>query len=148
VAVTAVLFDGVAETPITATLQQVNVSTPGTLTGRVSTEVQLEFATGRTPTVTIGVSDADPALFTDGSGRAAVWEQAEGVIALFGTGFGPGAVTVEVGGRPAEVLYAAPAPGLLPGVTQINIRVPSGTAPGAVFVVRSGARVSSQRTYL
>jgi uncharacterized protein (TIGR03437 family) len=94
---------------------------------------------------------ADPALFTadgSGSGRAAIWEQQEGIVALFGTGFGTGSVSVEIGGRTADVLYAGAAPGLVSGVTQINVRVPPATAPGAAIVVRSGDRVSAQRTTL
>jgi uncharacterized protein (TIGR03437 family) len=37
-------------------------------------------------------------------------------------------VTAYVGGQPAEVLYAGAAPGLIAGVTQINVRLPAGLA--------------------
>jgi uncharacterized protein (TIGR03437 family) len=49
-------------------------------------------------------------------------------------------ITVTVGGRPAEVLYAGGAPGLVAGVIQINIRIP-GDAPtgdGVMVVVDAG----------
>jgi uncharacterized protein (TIGR03437 family) len=36
----------------------------------------------------------------------------------------------EIGGQEAEILYAGPAPGLISGVFQINMRVPPGVAPG------------------
>ena len=46
------------------------------------------------------------------------------------------AVTVTIGGQPAEVLYAGNAPGLVQGVIQMNVRVNPATASGAqpVFV--------------
>jgi len=39
-------------------------------------------------------------------------------------------VTVTIGGRTAEVLYAGAAPGLVAGVFQINVRIPADTTPG------------------
>ena len=66
-------------------------------------------------------------------------------VMVFGTGFGilnsvatgdPGTlattvnqVTATVGGMPAEVSYAGSAPGLIPGLVQINIRVPEALEP-------------------
>jgi uncharacterized protein (TIGR03437 family) len=49
-------------------------------------------------------------------------------------------VTVSVGGRPATVLYAGGAPGLVAGVIQINARVPVDVGPGSSLpvVVRIG----------
>lgn len=44
-------------------------------------------------------------------------------------------ITVEIGGRPARVLYAGPAPGLVHGLVQINAEVPAGVPPGAASVV-------------
>jgi uncharacterized protein (TIGR03437 family) len=35
------------------------------------------------------------------------------------------------GGRPADVLYAGAAPGIVAGVTQVNFRVPADLAIGA-----------------
>jgi hypothetical protein len=40
------------------------------------------------------------------------------------------AVSVRIGGIPAEVLYAGAAPGLVSGVLQVNVRIPN-SAPGA-----------------
>jgi uncharacterized protein (TIGR03437 family) len=66
------------------------------------------------------------------------------VIMIYGTGFGTlqapvtdgqaataidpasAVVTANLAGMPAEVLYAGSAPGLIAGVTQINIRLPGG----------------------
>jgi uncharacterized protein (TIGR03437 family) len=54
-------------------------------------------------------------------------------------------VTVKVGGIDAQVLYAGPAPGLIAGLTQIDILIPSGVpAASAVPVVVTIGGVSSQ----
>jgi len=44
-------------------------------------------------------------------------------------------VTVTVGGQPAQVLYAGEAPGLVSGVLQVNVVIPSGAASGAAVPV-------------
>jgi len=52
-------------------------------------------------------------------------------------------ITVMVNGQPAEVVYAGNAPGLIPGVAQVNVRLPSGVLSGLNTVaVTSGAIVS------
>jgi uncharacterized protein (TIGR03437 family) len=75
------------------------------------------------------------------------------VIMVFGTGFGAAnpplsdggivasignfttLVTAAVGGLPAEVTYAGPAPGLAPGAAQINIRLPEGVPENSTVPV-------------
>lgn len=86
-----------------------------------------------------------------------------GIVILYGTGEGvtdPGSqdgllatavypkprqpVTVRIGGKDAEVLYAGAAPGLVAGVFQINVRIPEGVAPGPQpVVVQIGTASSS-----
>lgn len=52
-------------------------------------------------------------------------------------------VTVRIGGRDAEVVYAGAAPGLVAGVFQINVKVPDATPTGAQpVVVQIGAAAS------
>jgi uncharacterized protein (TIGR03437 family) len=52
-------------------------------------------------------------------------------------------VTVQIGGQPADVLYAGAAPGLVAGLMQVNARVPQGASPGAAEVtVTVGSAVS------
>lgn len=71
------------------------------------------------------------------------------ILMVFGTGFGSldppaqdgqiaGAiarttlpVTASIGGLPADVLYAGAAPGLVAGMVQVNLRVPSGLTPNS-----------------
>jgi uncharacterized protein (TIGR03437 family) len=104
------------------------------------------------------------ALNEDGSVNAPGNPASEGsVIAIFGAGGGmtappeaPGTlaptnpatltrpVSVTIGGKTAEVLYAGPAPGLLSGVFQVNARVPSGagSTSGVLVSVTIGAITS------
>jgi uncharacterized protein (TIGR03437 family) len=52
-------------------------------------------------------------------------------------------VTVQIGGRSAQVLYAGPAPGFVAGVLQVNVRIaedfPSGAAVPVVITVGGNA---------
>lgn len=47
-----------------------------------------------------------------------------------------GSVTVTIGGMPAAVTYAGPAPGQVSGVIQVNAIVPAGISPGTVVPAR------------
>jgi uncharacterized protein (TIGR03437 family) len=95
----------------------------------------------------------------NGAGRAAARGS---VVMLFATGEGQtspagtdgkpavgvypkplSAVTVQIGGRDAEVLYYGAAPDLVAGVMQINVRVPAETAVGnAPIVIKVGSEAS------
>jgi uncharacterized protein (TIGR03437 family) len=39
-------------------------------------------------------------------------------------------VTVDIGGQPAKVSYAGAAPGMMPGVLQVNAEIPASVQPG------------------
>jgi uncharacterized protein (TIGR03437 family) len=89
-------------------------------------------------------------------------------VSLYGTGFGqtdpPGQdgaltqappagvlplpllqpVTVTIGGKPAVTQYAGGAPGIVQGVTQINVQIPSGLPAGNAAVVVAVAGLQSQ----
>ena len=80
-------------------------------------------------------------LSADGSGSGtAAWIAEDGtintsvkpgsVVAVFGTGLNNQPLTILVNGRPPEILYAGSAPGQVPGVDQINFRIPLETAAG------------------
>ena len=53
-------------------------------------------------------------------------------------------VSVTIGGRNAEVLYAGSAPGMVAGLLQINARVPDDLAGGALPVIISIGGRNSQ----
>ena len=54
------------------------------------------------------------------------------------------AVSVDIGGAPAEILYAGPSPGLVNGILQINVKIPGSATSGkaAPIVLRIGAGTS------
>jgi uncharacterized protein (TIGR03437 family) len=101
---------------------------------------------------------SNPAIFTSGAtgyGQAAALNAdhsvnslenpaARGsVIVLYATGVSEAPVAVRVAGRPARLLFAGQAPGMVQGVQQINAEVPADCPAGAVPVtVRSGETTS------
>jgi len=123
---------------------------------------EIDISSGGNPiaSATIQVSDAAPGLFTtdSGTGQAAAVNQdgklnssdrpasRGSIILLFATGGGTteSAVSVTIGGLPADVLYGGPAPGF-PGLMQINARVPgkltqTGALPVTLSVGAAGAQ--------
>jgi uncharacterized protein (TIGR03437 family) len=56
-------------------------------------------------------------------------------------------VSATVGGLPATVIYAGTAPGIVTGVMQVNVQIPSNAAPGPavplVITVGTGATAAS-----
>jgi uncharacterized protein (TIGR03437 family) len=66
-------------------------------------------------------------------------------------------VSVTIGGIPAEVIYAGPAPGLVAGALQVNVRVPLNVSPAVDIPVQlqvgnavspPGVTVALQRNFL
>ena len=70
------------------------------------------------------------------------------IVTLYGTGLGaPGlGVSVQIGGRAAEVLYAGPTASF-PGVFQINARLPADLPAGAAEVVVTAGAATSPAGY-
>ena len=105
------------------------------------------------------------ALNQNGSGNGTASPAAKGsTIVLYATGEGQtnplgvtgsvtgatlkkptAAVSVTVGGLPATVAYAGSAPGLVSGVLQLNVIVPTGVASGVVPVVLTIGGVATQQ---
>ena len=159
-----VLIDGKAALLLYVSSAQATATVPPEVTGKSMVEVKATYNGSLVGAVRVPVSNAWPALFTAsaaGAGQASALNQdnsingasnpaAPGsVVQLFGTGsggaIGTSPVRVTVGGQPAEVLYAGPAPGLISGVFQVNARIPS-TATGAMPVVVQVGRSASPPT--
>jgi uncharacterized protein (TIGR03437 family) len=140
------------------------VADPSALTVRVNSEPATVFYAGTNGTFAQvnfhipGATPTGPATFTINGAelRASLADTAPGVFAVVGagvrgqpveiyaTGIGktPSAVTVQIAGRPATVLYAGPAPGFL-GLDQVNAVVPPETPVGdAELILRAGAAAS------
>jgi uncharacterized protein (TIGR03437 family) len=73
------------------------------------------------------------ALYVIGAGQSTP-AQATGTIDLTG-GQTNLPVTATVGGLPAMIKYAGPAPSLIAGATQVNLVIPSGVSPGLAVPV-------------
>jgi uncharacterized protein (TIGR03437 family) len=116
-----VLFDGVAAPLVYAAQNQIAAIVPYEVDGKTSTGVQVELNGRRTPTTTVAVAPAAPAIFTaDGSGRsqAAIFNQdgslnsspmpavKGSVMVLFATGEGQ----TSPPGANGKVASAAPFP--------------------------------------
>ncbi len=133
------------------------VQAPAQIAGLAS--VQVEILDNGIPIALVPatVAAASPALFVTPSGQAlasnqdgsvnsaAVPAPIGSVIVLYGTGQGVSGlpVSVQIGGYPAEVLYAGPVTGY-PGLLQINALIPGSVAPGNVSVSFAVGQASSQ----
>ena len=159
---TRVLFSGIPATLLYVGINQVTAIVPNGLANQTEAEVVVEHNGVPSGTLTIPVSASAPGLFTAtarGKGQAAALNQdlsknsvsnpaSQGsIVALFGTGAGetnpalPMSVTID--GKTAKVLYAGATGDALPGVIQLNVRLPDGIHSGAVPVLlRVGNGVS------
>jgi uncharacterized protein (TIGR03437 family) len=173
IAGTHVYFDDVAAPLLFVQNGQINAIAPFGLADKADTAVTVDNGGVWTAPLAIPVAVSRPAAFLvgklaaalnqDGSVHSAGNPASRGsIVALFVTGLGAltspvddGAIaqsavlnlaqtpTVTLNGRPAEVRYAGPAPGLVYGVYQINIRIPDDAATGVLpLVIRSGGAVS------
>lgn len=151
---TQVLFDGAAAPMLYVDSQQINTVVPYAVAGRAATAIQVVSGGKQSNTIGMPVQPVSPGLFAivnaDYSRNGPQAPAARGgVVVLFGTGGGqatpagdglvtPGAgslgaaVTARIDGLPAVVDYAGPAPGLISGVFQINIRIPEAAHSGSV----------------
>lgn len=157
---TRVWFDGTAAPILFASSSQITAVAPFNLAGRTQTEITIEFNGTRTAPLLFPVAPSFPAFFTasgsraaalnqDGSANASSRPELRGrVLQLFATGggltqpptqdgrlaSGPAPlllpVSARIGGIPASVEYAGAAPGLVEGMTQINLRIPLAAPAG------------------
>lgn len=149
---TLVLVNGRAAPLFYASPEQINFQVPPDTTAP-ATAVVRQAGVDSDPQ-TLPLFDAAPGLFSvsqNGRGQGAIlhadtFELASSsrpatageALAVYLTGLGqttsPGP-QVTIGGVGADVLFAGDAPGLV-GVNQVNVRVPTGVAPGSAVPVR------------
>jgi uncharacterized protein (TIGR03437 family) len=157
---TQLLFDGKAATTFFIDANQINALAPVSLTPGSTTEVNIVVDGAAVAVFSPNVVGAMPGIFTvaggvgqaaainvDGTANSAANPAArESVIVLFATGQGQdlSAVSLTIGGYPAALVYAGPAPGF-PGLMQINAQIPGGfLPPGILPVVLSLGNAASQ----
>jgi len=136
----SVTFDSVPATLLYTGATQINLQVPEQLAGKTSAQL-IVTADGRASAPqTVQLTVVSPAIFTNGilnqnsSLNGATKPEKPGrVIQIFATGLispGSGGITAHIAGH--DILapyYAGPAPGI-PGVQQINIRIPADVAAG------------------
>jgi len=157
---TQLMFDGTAAMLFYTSATQINALAPASLAANSSSTVSVMVNGTLAAESTIPVADAAPGIFTtasgtgeaaannqDGSINSAMNPAPRGSIVSFyatGQGSGTGTVSLTVGGYPAQLQYAGPAPDF-PGLMQINAEIPGGfLAPGIQPVLLSIGGASSQ----
>lgn len=153
---TKVFFDSTAAPLLYASAGQINVVVPYGIAAQTSTSMHVEINGVASSSQTLAVGAAAPGIFIvlneDYSINSAAHPAArESVLILYATGEGQTSpagvdgkianavwpkpllpVSVSIAGADAKVLYAGAAPFFVAGAMQINVKVPSGLAPGAL----------------
>jgi uncharacterized protein (TIGR03437 family) len=153
-----VYVDGEAAPLLYVSNEQINLQIPVSVAGRRQTRIEIYFAKTRRAELTVPVAETSLGLFpqvikADGTVSGADNPVARGsVVTVFATGIGllPAALTeVRIGAMVAQVLWAGPAPGV-PGVLQVNFRLPSGFfPPGSQAVqLRAGAAATQAGVFV
>ncbi len=151
-----VLFNGTPAPLVYISPGQIAAVAPYELDGRAQTTIQVNWNGQVSNSVLLPVVATAPGIFTadaSGTGPAAAITQ-PGVITLYLTGEGqtvpPGitgkvttvsavppltpapaaAISVMVGGQPANFTFAGEAPGIVSGVLQLNVTIPPALGPG------------------
>jgi uncharacterized protein (TIGR03437 family) len=146
---TRVLFDDTAAGLIYVSEGQVSAVVPASIRGKEATRVRVQRNGTESEARQVPVRSAAPGLFTldaSGQGQAAAVNEIGTVngpsaparrgtiVLLYGTGFESGAtVRIRIGGADADVLYAGGVSWGVPGLIQINMRIPAAAAVGAAI---------------
>ncbi len=159
---TSVVFDETAARLLSVGPGQASVIVPSAVTGQAQTVARIQRLGVKSEPLTLDVLVAHPGLFTkDSSGKGQLTATHEdgtmngasnaarlgSVITLWGSGFVDAAITAEVGGFEAEVVWAGPAVLAMPGVFQINIRIPVQapvSEPAGVVLKGTGGSTQNQ----
>ena len=157
---TQLMFDGAPATVFYSSKNQINALAPASLAVDATTEITIQANGATVADFYANTTTAVPGIFTtsDGTGPAAAVNEdgsinsasnpatRGSVVSLYATGEGSNisSVSMTIGGYPAALLYAGPAPGF-PGLMQINAQIPGGfLAPGIQPVVLKVGTAASQ----
>jgi uncharacterized protein (TIGR03437 family) len=136
-----VTFDALPAQILFSNNQQINLLVPAALAGQTSTQLVVSLDGVALAPLNVPLAPFSPGIFPgavlnqDNTVNGAAHPAPPGtVVQIWGTGMSAaGVVTGLIGGQPIIPEYAGPAPGL-PGVQQVNLRVPSGFAPVRCFL--------------
>ena len=146
-----VLFDAIPAPVLASDDSGLVVQAPPQIAGSSSIQINILFAGHLFAQLPMTVVAASPALFAaaneDGTVNSPGNPAARGSgVALYGTGEGVSGLPIaaQVGGFPADVLYAGPVAGY-PGLLQVNVRIPAGyVAAGDMTATITVGGISSQ----
>lgn len=135
----AVTFDGNSAQLLYTSPTQINLVVPASIGGSSSQSTMVVTVDGSSSApVTVQLAPAWPSVFSNGLlnqdysvNSANLPAKVGDILQIFATGIPPNAtVSAKIGGQSGLVpLYAGPAPDV-PGVQQVNVAVPDGTASG------------------
>ncbi len=157
---TQVLFDDAPAQIIYVSGGQISAVVPQSVQGKSTTKVTVLHEGIPSAAFSVPVVAAVPGLFTlnaQGTGLAAAVNypdgkingvatpaERNGIVLLYATGFTGSDVKVKAGGQYAEVQYAGGVSWSVPGLVQLNVKLPPGVSGPAVEVVLEvGAAKSS-----
>lgn len=156
-----VLFDGIPGPILYASSGQLNTVVPYSVTG-ASTRITVEFQGTAKPAVTVPLVATNPSIVNNGGKAAVVNQDGSintpdrpakrgSVIVFFASGEGATSpagvdgrvgvaplakptrdVSVRIGGRVADLIYAGNAPNFVAGAMQVNARIPDDAPTGEV----------------
>ena len=129
-----VYIDGEAAPLLYVSAKQINFQIPASVAGKTQVTIEVYHQKVLRARSSARVAVAAPGVFPqivmeDGSINSSTNPAARGsIVLLFATGMGTAPLNtldIKIGTMPGQILWAGPAPGL-PGITQINLRLPSG----------------------
>ena len=132
-----VYINGEAAPLLFVSSQQINLQIPYSVAGRREAVIEIYHRGVRRAQAAAPVTAAAPGVFPhvimeDGSINSAQNPVSRGaIVTLFVTGTGtlpPALVDVRIGAMQSQIVWAGPAPGI-PGLLQVNLRLPSGFFP-------------------
>ena len=147
----SVTFDGIRAWILYTSDAQINLIVPSELASRSTSQVVVTVDGTQSQPYTVSLAPSNPGIFPngvanlDGSGNSPTSPAQPGsFLIVYATGLpATGAITAKLGDRDIPLPdYAGPAP-TLPGVQQVNLRIPAGLSSVTASLVVCGGGVCS-----